>query len=946
MDEAGMADVPGPGDAADVAALVGALRLLRYWAGQPSLRRLRQLGGKTVDRNGTAIDSLPEATTSYLLRGDRPLRAEFLRAFVIACMRARRRSPEEIRDQVERWHSAWLRLSTPPRVAVCVPTTARSGSQTHAAHGVAGSPGPEVAERLIARQLPADLARFVGRKVELDQLEALAAEEDPSNVGPVLATIDGIGGVGKTALAVRAAHRLAHRFPDGQLFVDLRGFTDQQTPLEAVEALQRLLTALGVDGTRIPPDLEGRASLWRSVVADRRVLIVLDNAATAAQVVPLLPGTAGPLVITTSRRRLAGLPYASQQISLDMLPHADAVTLLGGVAGSGRTASAAAEVLDEVVELCWRLPLAVDIAATLLRSHPAWTAADLASRLGEGHERLAELADGPRSVTVVVQVSYQHLSPDQQRFYRLLGLHPGPDIEAYAAAALAGITPVRARRLLDQLLDERLLLEPAAGRYAFHDLVRSHAAITAASVERSASRQAAIGRLLGYYAQTAKNATASTYPHESNHLSAIPAITAATPDLHDPIRAECWLDSEMPNLLAIARHAAEHRSAYTIHLSIVLHRHLAARGHYRAAEALHLRALAATRDRGNQQGQLAALNSLGNVQRLQSRYRHAGTSHQQALDLSQITGDHAAELEAQLGLGHVDRLQGRYPQALDHYHRALELAQTAGNQIGELGALTGLGNVHLLRCHYQQAGTCFQQALEIALATGDRQREVFALGGLATVHNLRGHHQQAASCHQQALEIARAIGNHSGQLYALNSLGHISWVQGQHQPAANHFQQALDIARTTGHRQGELYALYGLGRANHGKRQHRPATDCYQQALELAKQINDRNMQVQTLIGLGRLHHATSHWESALNHHREALALATDLDQPDDQARAHDGLAHTHHALDNRDEARRHWQHALAILNRLGTEHTDDPQTTAPAIRAKLDDLDRQGSAS
>jgi DNA-binding SARP family transcriptional activator len=365
--------------------------------------------------------------------------------------------------------------------------------------GEVASPTPETAGRVVPRQLPADLTTFIGREKELDQLDAPASGADSPGSELVIAAIDGMGGIGKTALAVHAAHRLADRFPDGQLFIDLKGFTERQAPVEPAEALQRLLVALGVPGQQIPSELEDRAGLRRSALAGRRMLIVLDNAATAAQVTPLLPGAPGCLVMVTSRRRLAGLSADTREVSLDMLPAADAVTLFTRVAGPDRTADEPDGLAAELVELCWRLPLAVSIAASLLRSHPAWTLADLIDRLRDGHQRLAELADGPRSVRVVLQASYQHLATDLQRFYRLLGLHPGPDIDAYAAGALAGTTPGQARRLLDRLLDERLLQEPAPGRYAFHDLVRGHATDTATTAEPEPARTAAVGRLLDYY---------------------------------------------------------------------------------------------------------------------------------------------------------------------------------------------------------------------------------------------------------------------------------------------------------------------------------------------------------------------------------------------------------------------------------------------------------------
>jgi hypothetical protein len=317
------------------------------------------------------------------------------------------------------------------------------------------------------------------------------------------------------------------------------------------------------------------------------MLIVLDNAATAAQVTPLLPRAAGCLVMVTRRRRLAGLPADTREVSLDMLPAADAVTRFTRFAGPDRTAGEPDGLVVEVVELCWRLPLAVSIAATLLRSHPAWTVADLIDRLRDGHQRLAELADGPRSVTVVLQVSYQHFATDLRRLYRLRGLHPGPHIDPYPAAALAGTTVARARQLLDQLLDERLLQEPAPGRYVLHDPVRGHATTATTEPEPEPDRQAALTQLLDYYRHTATTTVAIAYPHHRDYLPRLPALGTPVPELADPARATRWLDTELSNLLAVTHHGADHGCPESaVHLSSILRRHLAARGRRRIQDRM------------------------------------------------------------------------------------------------------------------------------------------------------------------------------------------------------------------------------------------------------------------------------------------------------------------------------------------------------------------------
>jgi tetratricopeptide (TPR) repeat protein len=805
----------------------------------------------------------------------------------------------------------------------------------------------------VPRQLPADIAGFTGRSAELATLAGLLADPtmaDPADPAPVVvAVITGTAGVGKTALAVRAGHRLAERFPDGQLFIDLHGFTSALPPVAPEAALDRLLRALAVPAERIPVGLEDRAGLWRSVLAGRRMLLVLDNAATVDQVRPLLPGSTGCLVVVTSRRRLGGLPV-THTVSLDLLPMPDAVSLFASTAGRGGQVAGPPELVVEAVELWGRRPLAIRIAAARLASHPAWELADLVARLRDQDQRLAELADadGNRSVSAALEVSYEHLSAPQRLLYRRLGLHHGADLDRYATAALldAGVEP--AGRLLDQLLDAHLLQEPAPGRYVLHDLVRAHATHPATSPRRGRwpglrawyvrrQHRVAAGRLLDYYRHTAAVAMDVAYPYERERRPAVPAASTATPDLPEPTAAIGWLDAELPNLLATARLAAgSGRPEHTWHLSATLHRHLRTRGRYQDAEALHQLALAAARAAGHRPSERAALLRLGQIHLSQDRYHQASDTLARALADCRSTSDRPGELEALIGLGWTCAAQGRYQRALDHFRPALDLAQRTGDCPGKLNALIGLGRIHFMQDRYQPALDSFQQALTIAQQTGARFAELDALIGVGRVHQLRSEHQQALSSFQRALAVARETGDRNGELNALRGLGQIHLMQGRSDQALHDLGQALAIARSTGNRNGELGALLLIGELHRHQRRHRRAAAHYQQALDLARQIGQRNWQFEALQGLGRLHLATGNPHQAVAHHRRALQLATELGQPADRARAHDGLAHAHHALGSAGPAQRHWRQALAILTALGTSLTHDGETAVAQISAHL----------
>lgn len=756
--------------------------------------------------------------------------------------------------------------------------------RTHDSDASTRSHLPEV----VPRQLPAAPQMFIGRSHELATLD--------QSLGVSATAIDGMAGAGKTALAVHAAHRLAGRYPGGQLFIDLHGHTLGMQPVAPAEALERLLRAIGVPGTQIPAGAEERAALFRTRLAGQRVLILLDNAATEDQVLPLLPGAPGCLVLITSRRRLAGLDH-TRTLSLDPLPVSDAVRMFVHDIGPDRLRDQSPDLLTELVELCGRLPLAIRIATGRLRSHPTWSLSHLVQRLRDQHHRLGELEAGMRSMTTALDLSYHHLHPDQQRAYLLLGRNPGPDIDSYAAAALLGTTLVDAGRTLDRLLDAHLLLEPSPGRFKFHDLVRTHAARMEPSGHHDLAEVTALTRLLDHYRHTASLAAQTAYPFEREYHPRFPAAPTPVPALSTPSTAMAWLDDELPNLLAVAMYAAEHdRHPHVLHLSLILERHLRSRGRYPDAETLHHQALASARAIGDPVGEVDSLNGIGHIHRLLDQHVPAADHFEEALLLARAIGHAPGELEALTGLGHIHWMQGRYAQTTQRFEEALRLARASGDHSGELDALIGLGHVRWMQALYPQATEHFAEAARMAHDRGHRRGELNALAGLGLVHRRQRRYAEAADSYQQTVRIARAIGHRVGELQGLSSLGDIERLLGRHGPAADHYRQVLELARETG----------------------------------------DRNFEFEARQGLGRLRNVTGDQAAALTHHLEALALACELSQPVDQARAHDGLAHTRRALNQNDAARDHWQRALDILTGLAIDHADDEETTVEAIRAHL----------
>ncbi|MGP4101893.1 ATP-binding protein [Nonomuraea sp. KM90] len=755
------------------------------------------------------------------------------------------------------------------------------------AHATGARPQSPHPARMTPRQLPADVGTFVGRTRELAMLGEMG---DAATV--VITAIDGMAGVGKTALAVHAAHQLASRFPDGSLFVDLHGYTQGMTAADPADMLGRVLGTLGVPGESIPQHADDRAALYRSLLAGRRMVIVLDNATDEAQVRPLLPGAGRCLVLVTSRRRLVGLDGALT-VSVDVLPLADAVALFTATAGEERVAGEPQGVLEELVRRCGMLPLAIRVAAARLKAHPSWTAGHLLERFEQHRRRLGELQAGERGVIAALDLSYRELSPDEQRAYRLLALHPGGDIAPEAAAALLDTTVARASELLDRLLDVHLQQEPVPGRYRFHDLIRAHAAQITAE-ESEADRHAARTRLLDHYSHAASAAMDRLYPYEADlrpRLSRGTTSAAVVPD------AAGWLDAELSNLLSLAQFAAEHGfPRHARQLSATLPRHLHTRGRYAEAENLHVRALTAAR----------------------------------------AAGDRAGEMEALIGLGEIRNVQDQHESALENSSSALDLARAIGEPSGELRALNNLGLVHLGRAAYGLATGYFTRALSIAREIGHRTGELDALIASSHVHRVRGEHQQGIDRLTRALSIARTIGHHTTEARGLIGLGYLHLARDEPGPAAGYFTQAQSLARRVNYTVGELGSLTALGELHRRQGRHAQARDCYQRVVDLAREIGNRNWEFEAIHGMGRLHHEHGRHDQALDDHRRALDLASDLDHLGDQARARDGLAHAHAALGRHDQAYGHWTEALILLTELGIDRTEERGVDVEHIRGHL----------
>ncbi|GAA3733684.1 tetratricopeptide repeat protein [Plantactinospora mayteni] len=749
----------------------------------------------------------------------------------------------------------------------------------------------------VPAQLPADVPGFSGRTAELAILDRLLVRAgrdgrpDPSTVPVVV--LAGTAGVGKTALALRWGHHARHRFPDGQLYVNLRGY-DVDRPMPPQEALAGFLRALGVPGTEVPFDLDECAARYRSELDGRRMLIVLDNVASVEQARPLLPGSASCAALVTSRDTLAGLVArdGAERIELGLLSSADSVELLWRTLGErvAREPTAAAAL----AERCAHLPLALRVAAELVLTRPTAPLAVLVAELADQQHRLRLLDAGgdPRTgVRAVLSWSYQQLPPATARAFRMLGPHPGPDIDRYAAAALFDTEPEPARHLLDTLARANLVQPAGHHRYTFHDLLRAYATERCAADEPASTADAALDRLFDYELAAATTAIDTLYPAERHRRAPVDRPPVPPPPMPDPQAAREWLDAERPTLVATAVRAAERgRSAHAVRLTLTLLRYLESGGYFAEAERMHTHALAAAREAGDRVTEAHLLTGLAVMYAQQGRYAPSIARLREAVTLSRENGDSAGEARALGNLGHVQQRQGRYDEAAEALRAALLLCRRAGDPAGEARAGGNLGHVLLRQGNYREAGVHLRTAAVLCRRIADATGEAYALTSLGDLHLRGGRLLTAAGRHRRALALFEAVGDQAGKALALDGLGRVRLRQGEHESALDLVEQALTLLRRVGERAGEASSTNSLGETLHLLGRLGPARTQHSTALSLASEIGDAYEQARAHAGLGRAYRAAGDGGRAEAHWSSANALYRALGVPE-AAESRDQLA-------------------------------------------------------
>jgi DNA-binding SARP family transcriptional activator len=779
------------------------------------------------------------------------------------------------------------------------------------------------------RQLPASARSFVGRQAEIKQLGSLMSQAlGPADaVGTiVISAIDGMAGIGKTALAVHTAHQLAGDFPGGQLFIDMHGYTRGHEPRPASEALGVFLRSLSVPPARIPPSTDERAAMFRDRLAGTRTLIVLDNAASEAQVRPLLPGSAGCVVLVTSRRRLRALDEA-HQLSLDVLPPADAAELFRTVAGPGRVPPDD-PVLAEIIDLCDRLPLAVRIAAALLRHRTAWTMDYLAGLLRAQPTRIGALSDGERDLSAIFGLSYRSLPEAEQLIFRFLGLIPGPDFDGYAAAALTGTDPATAAAQLEDLVDHNLVLQRVPGRYRLHDLIRLHTRALA-DREPAPAREAALGRLLDYYQHMAGRADEliSRFPRPAPG-GRTPAYAPALPD-SDAGRA--WLRAERPNLLAVLHQATSHGwSERAVALTAGLAALLRNEGPWSDAVALHTGAVAAARLLGDRAGQAAALIQLGLVRNLTGECHSALDALGEASQLYQELGDPLGQANALTQLGEIGTFVDDAQGAVRNLEQAFRLYQQLGNPLGQANALARLGILQRTTGDLPGAIPKLAQALQLYREMGNRDDECYMLICLGDAQKLTGDFVGAARSLEQALRLDGGLGYQLGRANALSNLGELRRLTGDYLDAARYLEQGLQIYRELGNRHGEANAEVLLGSVRRSTGDLAGAAELLEAAVDQFRRLGSRTSEAWALNSYAAVINASGDTGQAEALFRTALGLARETLQSGDEARALEGSGECQLQRGETQAGAGQLTQALEIFQRLAM------QPDADRVQARL----------
>ncbi|MGW6741224.1 AfsR/SARP family transcriptional regulator [Streptomyces sp. NPDC055025] len=738
-------------------------------------------------------------------------------------------------------------------------------------------------------------------------------DEDRAATALPLTVVHGMPGIGKTALAIHAAHRLRSSYPDGLFYVDLRAYSGQQ-PYDPAEALGVLLHASG-SHEELPDSLDERAARWREWTARRRALVVLDNARDVAQVSPLLPGAPTCRAIVTSRNRLTGLAGAAT-VFVDVLSEAEATALFTRIAGPARV-SADLAALRQVVAACDRHPLALQLLASRFRHRDSWDLRHLLDRLAQATDRLDEFDD---AVASVFRFTYEELSAPAQELFHRLALHPGPDLTVDAAAALVDSDVTRIRKAVDELHDVHLLEEPIQDRYRLHDLARAFGLQAGARTEAESTRHEAAGRLFAYYLTSAHRADGLVHPHRRR--------LALRPDQESPYarrftdtdEASVWLTVERANLLATARHAAAEAPAYAALFPHVLATSLKRWGTWDIAAELYGAAVSALRESDDRSGLARALTEHADVL-AQKEHAEAQRRATEALALFRDLHDPHGCADALLQSGRAHLAAGQGEDSLQVLDRAAGLYRAVQDRYGEAEVLNVQGIALYYAGRYEEAFQRVQTMLTMHEELGDLLGQARALNNLGELAYIQGRFEEAHHYYERSLVLAQDCGGRQELSILDTNLGDVHHAMGRTDLALVFYQRALRSDQISGDVMGQANTLISMGTAYAGTGRRREALLHFTKAEELARGIRSVHAMQAALLGMADMQRESGRLGTARATYEQALAISREIGYPLGTAHALAGLARTALSSHSIGLARRHGDEAVALYERLDAEN-------------------------
>ncbi len=780
--------------------------------------------------------------------------------------------------------------------------------------------------------LPPGTSEFVGRSEELE----LLTREDGET--PRVSVIEGLAGVGKTALALQAARAVAGQYPDGTFYLNLHTHDPGHPSLDATEAQHLLLRMLTAPATQIPDTPAERAALLRAQLSRRRAVVILDDADADDQIRPLLPEAGQCLILITTRRKLPGLEGA-RALTLDALTIDEAITLFQRVAGQDPAPEDgdAEEEAAMAVELCGRLPLAIQLAAGRLAQDYPPRLGDLVEELSNSAARSAGPASASPEVMSAFDLAYRALEPAHQRFFRRLGMSPSAHISLQAAAALGGGTLAETEEGLAALLDHHLLAHAPGGQFRFHDLIRGYAALRAAHEDSRPEQRQAVGRLLDYYLRTADQADQVLHPFRRRTPVPRPRLAAAGSALSTPQDAAAWLESEWHNILQAARYASQHEwKKKCADLTHALAGFMEVRAYWDEAIAAHSLALQAGRDLADPARTARAALELSEVSQQTGRYEVALPLAEDAAEIYRSLADRRGEADALDQIGMAHQRAGRSREALAYFQEARILYHYIADEHGVATTLSHSGIASWQLGRYPDALEHLDEALSVYRSVGDRRGEAKTLNNRGRMQLYLGYHRDALEGYQKSLEIFSQIGGPQNEAILYHNIGAVYHYKGSYEEALTAYGRGLAIYHDIGDLLNEAGVLNEIGAVYQSAERYDEALICHEKAQSVAEEIGNLNQQATALRGIAGVRRGSGRHREASDLYQTALRLAREIGDPYEEAKILEGIAETTLGMRRPDAARIALRQALDIFERLGVPEAESARIRIEALGPAL----------